>query len=91
MHRYQSFSSQRRLVLLALTALFASCTSTSEQSSPDDDREPLTLRVMEFNIEYGGHEVDFDSVVKAIHKSGADVVTIEEAWGNMPALADSLG
>ena len=46
---------------------------------------------MEFNIEYGGTLVDFGSVVDAIRASGADVVGIEEAWGNIPRLAGALG
>ena len=46
---------------------------------------------MAFNIEYGGVGVDFDSVSKAIEKAGADVVGIEEGWGNVPDIAKDLG
>ncbi len=53
--------------------------------------EPIRLKVATFNIEYGGHLVSFDAVVRAIRRSGADVVGIEEAWGNVPALARALG
>ena len=77
-------------VLLFVAMLFAACTSASEENSPKK-RVALQLKVMEFNIEYGGHEIDFDSVVEAIQKSDADVVAIEEAWGNMPLLARRLG
>jgi hypothetical protein len=52
---------------------------------------PLTLRVMEFNVEYGGRGVDFDSVPEVIEASGADIVAIEEGYGNMPAIAASVG
>lgn len=46
---------------------------------------------MTFNIEYGGEEVDFGSVIRAIEKSRADVVGIEEAWGNTERIARRLG
>jgi endonuclease/exonuclease/phosphatase family metal-dependent hydrolase len=52
---------------------------------------PVTLRVMEFNIEYGGTLVRFESVVDAIRAADADVVAIEESWGNVPRLAEALG
>jgi hypothetical protein len=45
---------------------------------------------MEFNIEYGGTGVDFDSVPKAIQAAGADVVGIEEGFGNIPRIAKAL-
>jgi hypothetical protein len=51
----------------------------------------MTLRVMEFNVEYGGNEVDFDAVPEVIEASGADIVAIEEGYGNMPAIAGSVG
>jgi hypothetical protein len=73
----------------ASVLLFAACTSTQESS--EREANPVELKVMEFNIEYGGHEVDFDSVIKAIEKSDADVVAIEEAWGNVPLVAKRLG
>ena len=80
----------RGIVLVFIATLLAACTSGSEQSS-SRARRALSLKVMEFNIEYGGHEIAFDSVVEAIQKSDADVVAIEEAWGNMPLLARRLG
>ncbi len=46
---------------------------------------------MVFNIEYGGTLIDFDRVVEAIRRSGADVVAIEEAYGNTDRLARALG
>jgi endonuclease/exonuclease/phosphatase family metal-dependent hydrolase len=52
---------------------------------------PINLRVMTFNIEYGGTEVDFASVSKAIKAAHADVVAINEGYGNIPRLADALG
>jgi len=52
---------------------------------------PLQLKVLEFNIEYGGVHVSFDKVVEAIRRSGADVVAIEEAQGHTLALRRALG
>ena len=46
---------------------------------------------MTFNIEYGGEEVDFSSVAKAIEAADADVVAINEGYGNIPRIAADLG
>ncbi|AUH71999.1 endonuclease/exonuclease/phosphatase family protein [Legionella sainthelensi] len=46
--------------------------------------------IMSFNIENGGTQIDFNQVVKAIKQSKADVVGIQEAWGNMKRLAKVL-
>jgi hypothetical protein len=46
---------------------------------------------MEFNIEYGGEQVDFQGVINAIKAGGADVVGIEEGYGNMPKVAAGIG
>jgi endonuclease/exonuclease/phosphatase family metal-dependent hydrolase len=73
-------------------------------SAPDDS---ITLRVMSFNIFYGGDELNLqtrqfckdpagcpetlDQVAEAIRASGADVVGLEEATMNTCPLADKLG
>jgi hypothetical protein len=46
---------------------------------------------MEFNIEYGGTQVDFAGVPAAIRAGGADVVALEEGYGNVPRVAKALG
>ena len=46
---------------------------------------------MTFNIEYGGTGVDFGSVPKAIRAARADVVAVNEGYGNIPRLAAALG
>jgi endonuclease/exonuclease/phosphatase family metal-dependent hydrolase len=46
---------------------------------------------MEFNIEYGGTQVDFAGVPAAIRAAGADVVALEEGYGNVPRVAKALG
>jgi endonuclease/exonuclease/phosphatase family metal-dependent hydrolase len=47
--------------------------------------------VMTFNIENGGTQVSFDNVALAVKKADADIVGIQEAWGNTPRLAKALG
>lgn len=47
--------------------------------------------LMDFNIEYGGDEVDFDKVVEAIRLADPDVVALEEAEGNTAKVAEALG
>lgn len=45
---------------------------------------------MEFNIEYGGELVDFDAIPRAIREVDADVVALEEAYGNTAKVARAL-
>ena len=59
--------------------------------TPASAATPAHLRVMEFNIEYGGTVVSFDSIVEAVRAADADVVAIEEGQGNVPRLARALG
>ena len=53
--------------------------------------ETTTISVMTFNIENGGTQVDFNKVIAAIKKSKADIVGIQEAWGNTQRIANALG
>jgi len=55
--------------------------------------KPTSTRtsVMSYNIENGGAQVDFNKTAEAITKSGADVVGIQEAWGNTARLAKAVG
>jgi exonuclease III len=46
---------------------------------------------MSFNIEWGGAHVRFASVADAIRASGADIVGVQEAEGNLQRLAADLG
>lgn len=54
-------------------------------------RPVTTVTIMTFNIENGGTQVSFDKVVEVIHKAKADVVGLQEAWGNTSKLAKALG
>ena len=64
------------------------CTGGSEES---DEPSPVSVRVMQFNIEYGGTVVDFDSVPAAIEAADVDVVALQEAYGNTCRIADAVG
>lgn len=59
--------------------------------TPIPTPEPAKLKVMDFNIEYGGDEVDFSKVIEAIQKADPDVVALEEAEGNTRKVAEALG
>jgi endonuclease/exonuclease/phosphatase family protein len=80
---------------LALVAAFAVAIAFSSDPAaiarPSAIAAAVRLTLMEFNIEYGGDVVDFDSVIRAIGKSGADVVGIEEAWANTARIAQEVG
>jgi hypothetical protein len=52
---------------------------------------PMQLRVMEFNIEYGGTQVSFKKVVEAVKKADPDVLGIEEAETHTGRLARLAG
>lgn len=68
--------------LLFAIALSA-CAAASAATQP--------LRVMTFNIEWGGTHVDFAQVVAAIRRAEPDVVVVQEAEGNLKRLAGELG
>src|SRR5581483_6969824 len=80
----------RRLALLVMLLLPSAAAQPANACAPAA-AGPITLRVAEFNIEYGGTHVSFDKVVQAIRRGGADVVAIEEGYGHMPRLARRLG
>jgi len=77
------------LTLLAAAALVA-CGSGSS-SPPSAAATPMKLKVMVFNIEYGGTQVSFAKVVAAVKKADPDVVGLEEAETNTPRLARLAG
>ncbi|HEY6546541.1 MAG TPA: endonuclease/exonuclease/phosphatase family protein, partial [Vicinamibacteria bacterium] len=52
---------------------------------------PVAQKVMVFNVEYGGALVDFGKTVEAIERAAPDLVLVEEAWGQIPRLAQALG
>ena len=48
---------------------------------------PIELKVLEFNVEYGGIHVSWAKTLRVIRRSDADVVGIEEAQGHTARLA----
>jgi endonuclease/exonuclease/phosphatase family metal-dependent hydrolase len=79
----------RFLLMLPFLICLLSC--GEEQSIAFTDDTEIELKVMSFNIEWGGTNINFDNVVEAIRLSGADVVGIQEAEGNLERLAADLG
>jgi hypothetical protein len=82
--------------LLTLAIVATACTSdaaseSASGSAPPGAPAPTTLRVGTLNIEYGGEVIDFDTVVEGALELDADVIGIEEAWGNIPRLAEAMG
>jgi len=75
------------LALAMLTLLGCERDTPGPASKPAD----IDLRVMSFNIEWGGGHVRFESVIEAIRASGADIVGIQEAEGQMRRIATDLG
>lgn len=69
-------------------AVLAGCTDDSSEEAP---AATTPVRVMQFNIEYGGTLVDFDSVPAAIEAADADVVALQEAYGNTCKVARATG
>lgn len=79
------------LTLVATIVLLSMSACTDSERRIVDEPEAIELRVMTFNIEWGGTNVSFDNVVNAIRLSDADIVGIQEAEGNLPRLAAELG
>lgn len=75
------------VAIVCLTVGLATSACSDEENKP----EPMRLKVMEFNIEYGGTLISFDKVVEAIKLADPDVVGLEEAETNAPKLAKALG
>jgi Endonuclease/Exonuclease/phosphatase family len=81
-------------LLLAVTAAAACSSRAADEgaaSAERTDADPITLRVMSFNIEWGGAHVRFASVAEAIRTADADIVGVQEPEGNLERLARDLG
>lgn len=88
-------SALRRCAILALLMAAAACSSrAADEGAASAERAgagPITLRMMSFNIEWGGANVSFASVVEAIRAAEADIVGVQEPEGNLERLARDLG
>jgi imidazolonepropionase-like amidohydrolase/endonuclease/exonuclease/phosphatase family metal-dependent hydrolase len=80
-----------RALLLALACL--ACTRAGQIAAPAGAAAaaPITLRVMTFNVEYGGRGVDFAKVIEAIEVARPDIVALEEPEANTREIAAALG
>lgn len=72
-----------------VSGLLFSCNKKHPEKKEEAARD--TLRVLTFNILYGGDEYNFDKVVEVITRSGADLAGIQEAEGNLKKLAEAAG
>jgi endonuclease/exonuclease/phosphatase family metal-dependent hydrolase len=59
-----------------LSSLFAILFSAAVSAA-----EPVQVRIMSFNIWYGGDQVDFNNIIEAIKKADADIVGLQEPDG----------
>jgi endonuclease/exonuclease/phosphatase family metal-dependent hydrolase len=75
----------RRALALCL-ALLAPILPASAQPTPT-----MTLKVLTFNIWYGGENVSLGAVADIIRTSGADIVGLQETDGNLAVLAGMTG
>ena len=78
-------------MLSAVVLLAAAVTGCSRSSEPFADRDTIDVNIMTFNIEWGGDNVSFDSVIEAVRLAEADIVGVQEAEGNLGRLAAALG
>lgn len=84
----------RRLLQTAgimLAALSLSWTLTSRANAQSETQSSIPLKILSFNIWYGGEQVNFDKVVEAIKSSDADIVGVLEPDGNLERLAKATG
>jgi endonuclease/exonuclease/phosphatase family metal-dependent hydrolase len=86
------------LTALLLTAsILTGCTAGpapapgGSAAGPATAAGPMPVRIMEFNIEYGGTTIDFASIVAAVKRARPDVLLVEEGYGHIPRLAHALG
>ncbi len=79
------------LALLAVLACSGRAADENARSAVRPDVAPAVLRVMSFNIEWGGTHVSFAANAQAIRAAGADIVGVQEPEGNLERLARDLG
>ena len=81
------------MLMLAVAAAAGCSSRAADERDPPEraERGPVTLRVMSFNIEWGGAHVSFASVADAIRAARPDIVGVQEPEGNLERLARDLG
>lgn len=73
----------------ALFALLLWPAGTSLPAAAAD--EAVTLRIMTFNVWYGGEQVSLEKVGEAIRAANADIVGVQEADRNLERIAEAAG
>ncbi len=53
--------------------------------------EPVQIKILSFNIQYGGDQVDFNKIIEVIKKADADIVGLQEPDGNTLKIAALAG
>ena len=72
-----------RFILCSLFAiLFSAAVSAAE---------PVQVKIMSFNIWYGGDQVDFNGIIEAIKKADPDIVGLQEPDGKTLEIAALAG
>jgi endonuclease/exonuclease/phosphatase family metal-dependent hydrolase len=82
---------RRRLPLALLICLAIGGCGGSDDGGAEPAPGSVPLRVMTFNVWYGGVSVDFGQIAEAIRAARADVVGVQEPEGNLRRIADAAG
>ena len=80
----------RRMLPRALSAALICITASQSPRSLAAD-EPLTLRVMSFNVWYGGEQVSLAKVAETTRAADPDIVGVQEADRNLERIAEAAG
>jgi exonuclease III len=80
-----------RVVFCSVSGLLLAACNAFACEPPSVNQSPPSVRVMAFNIEWGGTHVSFDKVIEVIRKADPDIVAVQEAEGNLARLAAELG
>ena len=91
MCRYGGLRTLMACLALCIAVCLAACSDHESGQRVPVAKEAVELRVMSFNIEWGGTLISFENVLEAIRRSNADIVGIQEAEGNLQRLAYELG
>lgn len=73
------------------TALAAALLALSASAHAEEAPGAVTLRVMTFNVWYGGEQVSLEKIGEAIRAADPDVVGLQEADRNLERIAEVAG
>jgi endonuclease/exonuclease/phosphatase family metal-dependent hydrolase len=82
---------RRSLPLALLACLIVGGCGGSDTGDADEAPGSVAVRVMTFNVWYGGVSVDLGQIGEAIRAAGADIVGVQEPEGDLRAIADAAG